>query len=86
MPPRHDLGSLRIDDRSRSGGKLGKRLGLFAAALGALFLLGMLLLAFRSQKTLVEVAAARPVAGAKGEALLNASGYVSRYTWKKACM
>ena len=77
MPPRHDLGSLRIDDRSRSGGKIGKRLGLFAAALGALLLLGSLLLAFRSQKPLVEVAAARPVAGAKAEALLNASGYVT---------
>jgi RND family efflux transporter MFP subunit len=77
MPPRHDLGSLRIDERSRSGGKMGKRLGLFAAALGALLLLGSLLLAFRSQKPLVEVAAARPVAGAKGEALLNASGYVT---------
>jgi RND family efflux transporter MFP subunit len=78
MPPRHDLGSLRIDDRSRSGGgKMGKRLGLFAAALGALVLLGSLLLAFRTQKPLVEVAAARPVAGAKAEALLNASGYVT---------
>lgn len=77
LPPRHDLGSLRIDDHSRRGGKLGKRLGLFAAALGGLVLLGSLLLAFRSQKPLVEVAAARPVAGAKAEALLNASGYVT---------
>ncbi|MGC2698178.1 MAG: efflux RND transporter periplasmic adaptor subunit [Candidatus Angelobacter sp.] len=77
MPPRHDLGSLRIDDRSRRGGKIGKRLGLFAAALGVLMLLGSLLLAFRSQKPLVEVAAARPVSGAKAEALLNASGYVT---------
>jgi RND family efflux transporter MFP subunit len=77
MPPRHDLGSLRIDDRSRGGGKLGKRLGLFAAALGALVLLGSLLLAFRTQKPLVEVAAARPIGGAKAEALLNASGYVT---------
>ncbi|HEU4416041.1 MAG TPA: efflux RND transporter periplasmic adaptor subunit [Candidatus Angelobacter sp.] len=77
LPPRHDLGSLRIDDRSRRGGKLGKRLGLFAAALGGLLLLGSLLLAFRSQKPLVEVAAARPVAGARAEALLNASGYVT---------
>lgn len=76
MPPRHDLGSLRIDDRSRPGGKLGKRLGFFAAALGALVLLGSLLLAFRTQKPVVEVAAARPAA-AKAEALLNASGYVT---------
>jgi RND family efflux transporter MFP subunit len=76
-PPRHDLGSLRIDDGSRRGGKLGKRLGLFAAALGALVLVGSLLLAFRTQKPVVEVAAARPMAGARAEALLNASGYVT---------
>jgi len=77
MPPRHDLGSLRIDDRSRGGGKMGKRLGLFAATLGALVLLGSLLLAFRTQKPLVEIATARPVSGARSEALLNASGYVT---------
>jgi len=77
MPPQHDLGSLRIDDHSRRGGKLGKRLGLFAATLGALVLVGSLLLAFRSQKPVVEVAAARPVTAARAEALLNASGYVT---------
>jgi len=78
MPPRHDLSSLRIDDRSRGGSKTGRRLGLFAAALGALLLLGSLaLLAFRSQKPVVEVAAARPAGGTHAEALLNASGYVT---------
>jgi len=78
MPPRHDLSSLRIDDRSRGGSKTGRRLGLFAAALGALVLLGSLaLLAFRSQKPVVEVAAARPAGGTHAEALLNASGYVT---------
>jgi RND family efflux transporter MFP subunit len=56
---------------------MGKRLGLFAAALGALMILGSLLLALRSQKPLVEVAAARPASGAKAQALLNASGYVT---------
>ena len=40
-------------------------------------LLGGLLVAFRMQKPLVEVAAARPASGAKAEALLNASGYVT---------
>src|SRR5206468_2971154 len=55
MPPQHDLSSLRIDDRSRPVSRTGKRLGLFAAAVGAIFLLGSLLLAFRSQKPLVEV-------------------------------
>src|SRR5215831_15507525 len=77
-PPQHDLSSLRIDDRSRGASKTGKRFGLFAAALGALLLLGSLaLLAFRSQKPVVEVAAARPASAAHAEALLNASGYVT---------
>src|SRR4051794_17632139 len=77
MPPQHDLGSLRIDDHSRRSGKMGKRLGGFAAAVGVIVLLGGLLLAFRAQKPVVEVAAAMPVAGAKAAALLNASGYVT---------
>jgi RND family efflux transporter MFP subunit len=77
MPPQHDLSSLRIDDHSRRGSKTGKRLGLFAAAVGAVLLLGSLLLAFRSQKPIVEVATARPDSGAKAEALLNASGYIT---------
>jgi len=78
MSPRHDLSSLRIDDRSRGASKTGRRLGVFAAALGALLLLGSLaLVAFRSQKPVVEVAAARPATGARAEALLNASGYVT---------
>jgi RND family efflux transporter MFP subunit len=76
-PPQHDLGSLRIDDRSRPGGSMGKKLGIFAATVGALVLLGGLLLAFRTQKPLVEVVTARPASGAKAEALLNASGYVT---------
>jgi RND family efflux transporter MFP subunit len=75
-PPRHDLGSLRIDEHARRGG-VGKRLGIFAAALGALVLIGGLLLAFKTQKPVVEVTTARPATGAKAEALLNASGYVT---------
>ncbi|HEY6307992.1 MAG TPA: efflux RND transporter periplasmic adaptor subunit [Candidatus Angelobacter sp.] len=77
MPPRHDLSSLTIDHRSRGGGKTGKRLGLFAAALGGLVLLAGLLLAFRSQRPVVEVAAARPAGDLHGQALLNASGYIT---------
>src|SRR5512140_1062194 len=77
MPPQHDLSSLRIDDHSRRGSKTGKRLGLFAAAVGAVLLLGSLLLVLRSQKPIVEVATARPASGAKAEALLNASGYIT---------
>ena len=77
MPPGHDLGSLRIDDKSRRPRKSGRRLGLFAAGLGALVLLGGLLLAFRPHAPVVEVAAARPANDARAQALLNASGYVT---------
>jgi RND family efflux transporter MFP subunit len=76
--PSRDLSSLRIEDRSRSGGKTGKRLGLFAAGLGALVVLGGLLLALRPQRPVVEVAAAQPIgAHGEGQTLLNASGYVT---------
>jgi RND family efflux transporter MFP subunit len=68
---------LKIDDRSRRGGKTAKRLSLFAAALGGLVVLGGLLLAFRAQKPMVEVAAARPAGDLQAQALLNASGYVT---------
>ena len=77
LPPRNDLGSLKIDDRSRGSGKTGKRLGIFAAALGALLLVGSLLLALRGQKPVVEVSAARSVGDQRAQALLNASGYVT---------
>ena len=77
MPPKHDLGSLKIDDRLRTQGKAGKRLGMFAAVVGALVILGGLLAAFRSRKPMVEVAAARVAGDARAEALLNASGYVT---------
>lgn len=50
---------------------------MFAAVLGALVLVGGLLLAFRSQTPVVEVAAARPANDARATALLNASGYVT---------
>ncbi|MBZ5531799.1 MAG: efflux RND transporter periplasmic adaptor subunit [Acidobacteriia bacterium] len=77
LPPRNDLSSLKIDDRSRGSGKTGKRLGIFAAALGALLLVGSLLLALRGQKPLVEVSAARSAGDQRAQALLNASGYVT---------
>ena len=76
-PPRHDLSSLKIDDRSRRADKAGKKLGMFAAGLGAIVVVGGLLLAFRTQKPLVEVAAARPAGDLQSQALLNASGYVT---------
>jgi RND family efflux transporter MFP subunit len=76
-PSGPDLSSLKIDDGSRRAGKTGKRLGVFAAALGGLVVLGGLLLAFRTQRPVVEVAAAQPANDARAQALLNASGYVT---------
>ncbi len=77
MPPKPDLGSLRIDASRRRQGKTGKRLGVFAAVLGVLVLVAGLLAAFRSRKPVVEVAAARAAGDVRAGALLNASGYVT---------
>ena len=77
MPPKRDLGSLKIDDRHRTPGKTGKRLGVFSAVVGVIVIVAGLLAAFRSRKPLVEVAAARPANDARAEALLNASGYIT---------
>lgn len=77
MPPKRDLGSLRIDDRHRTQGKAGKRLGMFAAILGGLVILAGLVAAFKTRKPMVEVAAARPAGDIRADALLNASGYVT---------
>lgn len=74
----HDLGSLRIHDGQRGGGKVGKG---FAVGLGALIILGGLsaaVYAFLQSKPVVEVVVARSPTGPGGrEALLNASGYVT---------
>lgn len=77
IPPKRDLGSLKIDERQRTPGKTGKRLGVFSAIVGVIVIVAGLLAAFRSRKPLVEVAAARPANDARAEALLNASGYVT---------
>ena len=70
-----DLAALRIDERARGRGSTRKRLGLFAA-LGLLVVAIVLMLAFKKQKPLVEVALAQP-AGEQHATLLNASGYVT---------
>ena len=73
-----DLGSLRIESHSRAGGKTGKRLGMFAAVLGAIVILGGLsAIVFKNQKVVVEVAAAQPASDPRVGAVLNASGYVT---------
>lgn len=76
VAPKHDLGSLRIGEKQRKGGRAGKVLGLFAAILGLVVILAGLLSAFRNQKPVVETAIAEK-AGAGRPALLNASGYVT---------
>ena len=75
--PKADLGSLRIHDRHRSGGKTGKRLGYASAVLGAIVIIAGLAFAFRNQTPAVEVVTAqKPEAGGRS-AILNASGYVT---------
>lgn len=71
-----DLSSLRIEERARGGGRLGKRLSLFAAGLGGVVIVASVVLALKGQKPSVEVAVARG-AGENEAALLNASGYVT---------
>src|SRR5437868_15036565 len=77
--PVHDLGSLRIHEGARKGGKLGKGLALFFGGLVVLAGLAGGIYAFYNQKPVVEVATVQQAASGLGgrEALLNASGYVT---------
>ena len=75
--PKHDLGSLRIRDEHRKGSGMGKR--LMYAAIPVLIFAGIVAAAyaFRSQKPVVEVAAAAKAEAGGRRTLLNASGYVT---------
>jgi RND family efflux transporter MFP subunit len=75
-PPKHDLGSLRIHEGQRKGGKAGRVFGIIAALLGLAVLVTGAVFAFRGRKQVVEVAVAQK-AGTGRPALLNASGYVT---------
>jgi HlyD family secretion protein len=75
--PAADLGSLKIQDSARSRGSAGKYLGYFAAAIGALLLIGGGVFALRSRATVVETTVARPAGNPGEQTLLNASGYVT---------
>ncbi len=75
--PVPDLGSLRIDEGQRKGGKTGKILGFASAALGVAVLIAGAAFALRSQKPVVEVAQAQKAEAGGRAALLNASGYVT---------
>jgi RND family efflux transporter MFP subunit len=74
--PKHDLGSLRIDDQKRSKGSTGKRIGIGIALLLLLAVLAGGIYAYRNQKPVVEVAIVQTAPTGR-PALLNASGYVT---------
>src|SRR6202795_211786 len=74
--PKHDLGSLRIDEGQRKGRKTGRIFGIFAALIGVVVIVTGVVFAFRNQKPVVEVAVAQKAAAGR-PALLNASGYVT---------
>jgi RND family efflux transporter MFP subunit len=75
--PAADLSSLKIHDSARSKGSVGKFLGIFAAIVGAIVVLGGGLLALRSRKPQVEVTTARAAGGSEEVTALNASGYIT---------
>jgi RND family efflux transporter MFP subunit len=73
----YDLSSLKIDPQARKPEGRGRRFAIIVVIVVVLTLLGLALFAFRSQKPVVEVAAARAAGDARATALLNASGYVT---------
>src|SRR5215470_13310192 len=76
--PKHDLASLRIHEGERKDSKLGRGLAFFFGVFVVLAGLSGGIYGFWNQKPLVEVAVAhKPVGAGGGEALLNASGYVT---------
>jgi RND family efflux transporter MFP subunit len=76
-PAKPDLGSLRIDDRSRTSGKSGKRTAAIVAVLALLVAAGAAFFFWKGRTPIVEVAIARTASDPRAQALLNASGYVT---------
>lgn len=77
-PHTHDLGSLRIHEGQRRGGKAGKVLAIFFGLVIILAGVGVSVYALLEGKPTVEVVTARKAVGpATREALLNATGYVT---------
>jgi RND family efflux transporter MFP subunit len=73
-----DLGSLRIHDRHRSGGKAGKWLAYATAVVGLVILVvAGASFAVRNQKPVVEVVTAEKPQAEGSVGILNASGYVT---------
>jgi RND family efflux transporter MFP subunit len=78
LHPRADLGSLRIHESHRSGGRAGKWLAYIAAAIGLIILVvAGATYAFRNQKPIVEVVTAEKPQAEGSIGILNASGYVT---------
>lgn len=76
--PKHDLGSLRINEAQRKSGSLGKRLAIFFGLLVIVVGVSGAIYAVWNQKPEVVVASVqKPIDGGGREALLNASGYVT---------
>jgi len=76
--PAHDLGSLRIHEGQRKGGKVGKVLAIFFGLLIILAGVAASVYALLEGKPTVEVVMARKAVGpGNREALLNATGYVT---------
>lgn len=75
--PRADLSSLKIHDGQRATGHAGRWIAYAAAVLGVIVLAGGAALSFRNQRPVVEVVTATKPDLAGGEAILNASGYVT---------
>ncbi|MCU1304077.1 MAG: secretion protein HlyD [Candidatus Sulfotelmatobacter sp.] len=76
--PAHDLGSLRIHEGQRKGGKVGKVLAIFFGVLIILASAAAGVYGLLASKPVVEVAVATKAVGPGGrEALLNATGYVT---------
>ncbi len=75
--PKADLGSLRIHDSHRTGGKTGKVMSYVSAVIGLVIIIAGIAYAFRNQTPVVEVVTAqKPELGGRS-AILNASGYVT---------
>jgi len=77
IPPKPDLGSLRIHDGQRKGSKTGKRVGIVLLVLVLLAGIAAAAYAFRNTKPVVGVATASKAEVGGRAALLNASGYVT---------
>jgi HlyD family secretion protein len=76
-PAKPDLGSLRIDDRSRPRGRAGKRIAAIVVVLALVVAAAAAFFFWKGRRPIVEVALARTASDPRTQALLNASGYVT---------